>query len=91
MRSDKTLTNVCHSDRQYTNTLTSTIQNSIGDVAAGSFFAIAQSAAAGAMVLNGDSTGWRRSYCCRERRLGLGQSEVLGRVRKICFEDDREE
>jgi hypothetical protein len=32
-------------------------------------------------------TSWRRSYCYREWRLGLGQSEALGKVREMCFED----
>jgi hypothetical protein len=56
MRSDKSLANVCHSDGQYTGTVASAIQSSIGNVAAGSLFATAQSAAAGGagtMVLNG--------------------------------------
>jgi hypothetical protein len=56
MRSDKTLANVCHSDGQYTDTLASVIHSGIGNVATGSLFATAQSAAAGgagAVVLNG--------------------------------------
>lgn len=56
MRSDKTLANVYHSNGQYTGTLASAIHSGIGNVATGSLFAAAQSAAAGgagAVILNG--------------------------------------